>query len=147
MRHTNRRFRRRGLTRRGQRDNAADLLFCVLHRNERFLSRIFVMTDSVSQAESKSEVSACYDAFRMAGELFGRIQAAVGFGELTMTQASEVVAYTWTFNMSRSASERLQRYACQWNVRLSEFSFLRSLQIEAEEIAEQWKNEHRKLSS
>jgi hypothetical protein len=88
-----------------------------------------------------------YDDYRMAGELFGRLQEAIEFGNLTMWQNVTAVSFVWEFIVTNSASVPSQKYACQWNVILSEFRFMQSLENEAAEIMERWTECHRKVTS
>ena len=82
-----------------------------------------------------------YEAYRLAGELFGRIQTAIKFGELTMHVNRHAVVYQWSFSTKRG------RYRNENSVTLVSLTQMAySAEWLARDIVDQWKESHRKAS-
>lgn len=74
-----------------------------------------------------------YAAHRMAGELFGRLHAALGFGELSMHLNGKGFVFSWSFDVKG------QRFGGQWIIDRYDMRYSRGLPARAEAMAEQWK--------
>lgn len=88
-----------------------------------------------------SAASDCYAAYRLAGELFGRLETALGFGELTLHKDARVFVFSWGFTAKGKS------YGSRWFVDDTEMLMDRSILDRAEGIARKWKAEHRKVSA
>lgn len=102
----------------------------------------------VREGESAPRSSDCYTAYRAAGEVFGRLRQALGFGELVMftrtcgqSASPRAVSFQWAFKAAD------QRYCCEENVTMIELTNLRSLEAFANHLCDKWKNEHRKTTA
>lgn len=82
-----------------------------------------------------------YAAYRVAGEMFGRLEAALGFGELILHKDARVFVFVWRF------TAKGKPYSSQWFVDEVDIVMDRQGIDCAELIATRWKNEHRKLSA
>jgi hypothetical protein len=80
------------------------------------------------------------DAFKTAGELFGRIQNQLGFGVLSMSFESHYILFNWSFTARR------QVYQSQWRSDLLELHFDKGLDRLADRIVDRWKSDHRTVS-
>jgi hypothetical protein len=81
----------------------------------------------------------CYAA---AGELFGHLREALGFGELVMftrtwgdSAPPRVMAYQWTFKAKG------ERYCIEHSVPLVELEHMRSVEAFASHLSDQWKHQ------
>jgi hypothetical protein len=84
--------------------------------------------------------SRCYAIHRAAGEMYGRLSDALGFGDLSMRSCDTGFVFRWVFNAKG------QRHTSEWAVLDFELSEEYIWTI-AENVAESWKNEHRKIDA
>lgn len=89
----------------------------------------------------------CYAAYRLAGELFGRLREALGFGELTMTTRTwgnaarpSAVAYQWCVSVKGSP------FCYEIDVTFREFQLMKDGGSFAEHQSEKWKRHHRGIA-
>lgn len=83
-----------------------------------------------------------YVAWRTAGEVFGRLNESLLFGDLIMftrrhANAPYAIAFQWKFSVGT------ERYFCEECVVMLEIQYLRSPAAFADHLAARWKNEHR----
>lgn len=79
------------------------------------------------------------DAFKTAGELYGRIHEQLGFGALSMSFEGQHIEFIWIF------TARKQPRFSQWKLHLLELHFDESHRLEhlADYIVARWKNDHK----
>jgi hypothetical protein len=88
-----------------------------------------------------SAASDCYAAYRLAGELFGRLETSLGFGKLTLHKDARVFVFSWGFTAKGKS------YGNQWSLDSREMLMDQHMLDRAESIARKWKAEHRKVSA
>ena len=86
------------------------------------------------------------DPYRQAGELYGRLIEALGFGRLTMSEDRDrghaVMIFAWTFNTKKGG------YRCEHRVEIMELAmFQPSFEAYAERLSNKWKSEHRRVTT
>ncbi len=81
-----------------------------------------------------------FAAYRIAGEFFGRLEKALGFGDLSMHAESMVFVFSWGF------TAKGKRYGSQLRVDSREILIDRAIHEQAERIAARWKDDHRKVT-
>lgn len=79
-------------------------------------------------------------AYRAAGELFGHLEAALGFGELTMHKEARVFVFSWSFNTKGKP------YGSQLFVDNADIVFGCDVPDLASRTAKRWKSDRKKLS-
>lgn len=108
---------------------------------EKVAKRILSMNQ---KTDADRDSCACdgYQAFRVAGELFGRLQHELGFGELIMRTPSwgpsappAAMSYDWSFNAKG------ERYVVSETVSFVELIHLRSVEAFAVSMAARWKEQ------
>lgn len=85
--------------------------------------------------------SDCYAAYRVAGEMFGRLKTALGFGDLVMYEKDRTIIFQWEF------SAKQKRYCSSFSIDFLEIAVRKEWAGYPEEIAERWKNEHRRVTA
>ena len=93
------------------------------------------------------EMSEANREYQIAGEIFGRLRKALGFGELLMftrtcdaVSLPQTVAYRWEFKIGK------RRYFSQEDIPFIKLGTLRSTEAFSQSLAEKWKYEHRKAT-
>ena len=79
-----------------------------------------------------------YEAYRLAGELFGRMQSAITFGELTMHVNSHAAVYQWT--VAAKKGRYCNEQSVTWDSLAGIQNHIKSL---ADDIVDQWKQSHK----
>ena len=79
-------------------------------------------------------------AYRAAGELFGRLEEALGFGQLTMHMDARVFVFSWGFNAKGKA------YGSQLHIDKDDIVFGCDVADLATRTAKRWKADHKKLT-
>jgi len=78
-------------------------------------------------------------AYRAAGELFGQLEAALGFGHLAMHKDARVFVFSWAFNAKGKP------YGSELFVDKDDIVFGCDIADLAARTARKWKAEHKKL--
>lgn len=100
-------------------------------------------TDSTVEANETLHQLARDSHYKSAGELFGRLQSALGFGELTMAESKHInsaaccIAYRWSFQAGGKT------YGCEEQLHIHDWRYIKSIPEHAAKIAERWKQLHR----
>lgn len=92
------------------------------------------MSENRFVRRSTGSASDAYASYRLAGELFGRLEDALGFGQLVMYKDATVFVFRWGFTAKGKS------YGSQLFVDSEEMLMVLN---RAEEIARKWKDEHR----
>ena len=79
-------------------------------------------------------------SYRAAGELFGHLEAALGFGHLAMRMDARVFVFSWEFHAKGKA------YGSELFVDRDDIMFGCDVADLATRTAKNWKADHRKLS-
>jgi hypothetical protein len=74
--------------------------------------------------------------YRVAGEVFGRLNLGLGFGDLSMVQEQTRITYSWMFKAGK------RRYCCEEMVSLRRLSLDPSIERFVEILVDKWKREH-----
>jgi len=80
-----------------------------------------------------------FAAYRIAGEFFGRLEKALGFGNLSMHMEAAVFVFSWGF------TAKGKDYGSQLRVYRREIVIENGILEQVERIAARWKDDHRKV--
>lgn len=87
-----------------------------------------------------SEIPDVYEAYRVAGELYGRLKHELGVGELVMREHSSAMFFDWTF-MAKGV-----RYSSSEAVLFVTLFRMNSVESFAKWIAGRWKDQARRIA-
>jgi len=80
-----------------------------------------------------------YAMFKLAGEMYGRLHDALGFGDLTMWFDGSGFTFRWGFRAKN------QHYGTMYRVTFIDFKMHRDISVLTDQVSGDWKKKHRRV--